>query len=123
MDLKLNIITGDLDVTNGEISLVIENDAITQHLLIRLRTFLGEWFLDEDAGMPYFEEFLIKNPSNLIMEARIKEAILETPGIETVNSLDFVFDAATRAMTISFEAGLADNTTFTFNFTDLIIGD
>ncbi len=122
MDLLLDN-DGDLSVVDGEIALVAENEAIRQHLQIRLKTFLGEWFLDTTIGMPYFEEFLIKNPSKLIMEARMREAILETPGIASINSLLFLFETSTRSMTITFEAALADNTTFQFNFTELVIGN
>jgi len=122
MDLLLDN-DSDLSVVDGEIALVAENEAIRQHLQIRLKTFLGEWFLDTTIGMPYFEEFLIKSPSKLIMEARMREAILETPGIASINSLLFLFESSTRSMTITFEAALADNTTFQFNFTELIIGN
>lgn len=44
MDLKLDIASDDIDVSTGDLVLVEGTDAIIQHLQIRLRFFLGEWF-------------------------------------------------------------------------------
>lgn len=121
MDIKLDVF-GDVDFTDNEISLVTETDAIAQHLRIRLRTFLGEWFLDTRIGMPYFEEFLVKNPNRLVMDARLREAILETPGIASLTSINYELDGFTRALSISFEAVLVSGTNYNFTFSELILG-
>lgn len=122
MDLKLDT-NGDLDVTDNEMTLVTGYDAIAQHLKIRLKTFMGEWFLDTRIGIPYFQEFLIKNPNRLIMDTRLREAILETPGIIALGQLNYEFEPTTRAMDITFSATLTGDTTFNFSFTELLIGD
>lgn len=116
---------GDIDITtvSNSLSLVTETDAIAQHLRIRLRTFLGEWFLDTRIGMPYFEEFLVKNPNKLVLDARIREAVLETPGIIAVGSINYELVGATRALTITFTATLQSGDDFNFSFSELIIGD
>ena len=31
-------------------------DGIRQQVMLRLRIFRGEWFLDEEAGLPWYEE-------------------------------------------------------------------
>lgn len=123
MDIKLNTADGDLDTTDLALSLVTETAAIAQHLRIRLRTFLGEWFLDSRIGMPYFEEFLVKNPNKLVLDSRIREAVLETPGIVACGDIDYELTGATRALAITFTATLQDGTDFFFTFDELIIGD
>jgi hypothetical protein len=122
MDILLNSL-GDIDVTNNEIILVTENDAIAQHLSIRLKTFLGEWFLNTNIGMPYFEEFLVKSPNKLVLDSRIREAVLETPGIVSVDSIEYSLDPVTRALSIAFTATLDSGTSFNFTFSEFIIGD
>ena len=37
------------------------SENLAQRLLIRLRTFRGEWFLDENLGIDYFGQILGKN--------------------------------------------------------------
>lgn len=53
-DLKLGV-DGDLEIKNGDLLLTTSDDAVRQHLQQRLRTFLGEWFLDLDVGIPFFQ--------------------------------------------------------------------
>jgi len=121
MDLKLNT-SGDLDTTNNKFSVVDGYDAINQNLKVRFRTFLGEWFLDTSIGMPWFQEFLVKNPNKLIMDARIRACILGTPGIIALQSINYDFNPSTRNMAISFVAKLQSGTNFTFVYEPFVIG-
>lgn len=102
-DLKMDL-DGDLDVTDGEVTLVIDEEAIAQHLKIRLRTYRGEWFLDTREGIPYKEFILVKNPNRLIVESIFREVIVGTPGIKSLNSFSLDIDGTTRALTLSFTA-------------------
>lgn len=121
-DIKLDT-QGDIDTTDNALSLLTGYDAIAQHLQIRLRTFLGEWFLDQRIGMPYFEEFLVKNPNKLVLDSRIRECVLETPGIIAVGAIDYELTGATRSLAVSFTATLQSGDDFSFTFSELIIGD
>lgn len=122
MDFKLDS-DGDLEVVDGEVSLVSDQDAIVQNLNIRLRTFLGEWFLDTNVGMPYFEEFLVKKPNRLIIETRIREAVLETPGVVSLTSLEYDLNTTTRNLSITLTAKMRSGEHLTLTFNDLILGD
>lgn len=114
---------GDIDTTSNALSLVTGYDAIAQHLRIRLRTFLGEWFLDTRIGFPFFEELFIKNPNKLVIDSRIRETVLETPGIVAVGSINYELDGATRALAITFTATLQSGDDFSFTFSEYILGD
>ena len=64
---------GDLHITDtGDILLTDSiqknfpttgNLSVRQAVLIRLRWFFAEWRFSPQAGFPYFEEVLIKNPN------------------------------------------------------------
>lgn len=95
---------GDLDITAGDLVLVSDADAILQAVRIRLQFFQGEWFLDESAGLPYFQDILVKNPDMNVLQFLFRKAILETPGITAVNALTLSVDSATRSLSVSYRA-------------------
>lgn len=98
---------GDIDLTSGDFVFATGPDAIAQHLRIRLRFVLGEWFFDQDIGMPYFEEILIKNPNTNVVTTLFRTAILSTPGVLSLDSLDLVLDNATRILSVTFAARIS----------------
>lgn len=119
-DLKLDL-TGDLDVTNGEVTLTSGIDSIIQDVAVRLKTFLGEWFLDQRVGIPYFQNILIKNPNLPVIQTIFQQAILETEGVLSITNFEFNFDTASRQLDISFEAKTDDLDTFIFEFSEFIL--
>lgn len=104
MDLKLDPATGDLDLSSGTIELVDGVDAIGQQVAIRLQFFLGEWFLDERIGLPYFEEIIGQKLRKNIVDEIFKDTILTVPGIAKFEAFSLLFDGITRTLTISFTA-------------------
>jgi hypothetical protein len=101
-DLKIDPLTGDLAVESGDLAQVTGIDAILQSLRTRLGFFLGEWFLDEAQGIPYFESILVKNPNFPAVRELLRRALLETPGVLEVTSLRLRFTSATRQLAVSF---------------------
>lgn len=79
---------GDLVVRNGDLALAIDKIGIKQSIDIRLSFFLGEWFLDNAVGIPYYESILIKNPSLIVVREIFREALEETPGVLEILALD-----------------------------------
>lgn len=109
MDLKLDS-NGDLDTTNGELSLVEGGERMAQQIKIRLRMFLGEWFLDQRQGMPWLQLILAVKPfPQEYTSSKIRQAILGVPGVLSVRNLVVSPNVATRNLTVTFEAiGNAD---------------
>lgn len=95
---------GDLSVSGGDLQLVSGADAIVQAVRIRLQFFRGEWFLDVDAGVPYFQDVLVKNPDPNVLQAVFRAAILETPGISELTALSIDFDRTNRRLSVSYRA-------------------
>lgn len=102
-DIKLNT-DGDVDISQPDLQLTTGTNAIDQHLKQRLKMFLGEWFLDNRIGLPYFQHILKKNPDPIVIDSVYKRQILTTPGILELLSFDLDLDIPTRQLTVSFKA-------------------
>ena len=100
-DLSLDATTGDFLMSQGDLYLTTEYNAIAQDVRVRLRFFRGEWFLDLDAGVPFYEAILVKSPNLAVIRDIIGEAILEAPGVKSITSLTLDFNRATRELTVA----------------------
>src|SRR5690625_2817609 len=59
MDLLINKDTGDLAFLDGMCPVTrSRTHAVAQRVYVRLRTFLGEWYLSESYGTPWLERVL-----------------------------------------------------------------
>lgn len=112
-DLKLDQ-NNDLDVSTGSPVMVEDADATAQQIRIRLRMFLGEWFLDTRQGMPYFQKIVGKKRRKALIDSIFRKAIATTPGVKSVDSLMQTFDGATRKLIISFSAAFASGQILSF---------
>lgn len=98
----------NLKITNGDLVLTSQGDAVRQHLLQRLRTFRGEWFLDLSEGVPYYQDILVKNPNPDVVDGVLKEVILTTPGVDELLTFELDYDQATRRLTLDFSVRVLD---------------
>lgn len=106
-DLKLDA-NGDLDLTDGNVTLVTGDDAIAQQITIRLRLILGEWFLDTRVGIPYFGDIFVKNPDLTRVRSIFRQTILGTPGIAAFEEFSLSVDNPTRTLSVEFRAKKTD---------------
>lgn len=102
IDLALNTMTGDLEVVDFDIPLVNDINQIAQNLAIRLRFFLGEWYLDITAGIPYYQYFFIKAPNQIQIESFLKEEISTTRGITEITAFSSSFGTSERSYNVIF---------------------
>ena len=78
MDIRLDTLVGDLPFTNSLADIVTDKPTeIQQRLYIRLKTFLGEWYLNTNYGVPYFQQILGKNKKKATVDAIIQSEVLE----------------------------------------------
>lgn len=100
-DIRLNQ-DHDLDFgTNG--ALTLEAD-VAQKIKERLLFIRGEWFLDRDDGVPYFEQIFVKAPNLDHLRALYRSVILDTPGVLDLRTFVLALDSSTRQMTLTFSA-------------------
>lgn len=96
--------TGDISIVNNSPAMVEGIQEIAQRITQRLRTFYGECFLDRTRGVKYFEEILKKNPSPILRDKILKDTILNTAGVVSLEAYAFEQNANTRTGTVSFTA-------------------
>jgi hypothetical protein len=89
-------------------------DAIVQRIVIRLRMFLAEWFLDKRVGVPYIERIFVVNVSARTLRRIFSKVIETVPGVVKVETMSVAFDKQTRRATISdFVVTLSDGSQIT----------
>lgn len=100
---------GDL-VIDSDVHFSTGVNAVAQGIRIRLQNFKGEWFLDLDDGVPYYQDILgQKYDQNKVRDA-FRDAILATPGVEELLKLEVSFDGQTRTLSVEWEVRAATGT-------------
>lgn len=94
-----NAYTGLWDDTD-----VVGVDQVAQNITIRLKLIQGEWFLNTQIGVPWFEKIFVKNPDLSAIDIIIKSVINETPEVTGIVAYSSQIIRASRHLVISFSA-------------------
>ena len=101
-----------LDEDSGDIgnqpTILTGAAAVLQRVRVRFRFFLGEWFLDQSLGVPYFRDVLVKNPDHLVISTIFRRVLLTTPGVKSVPQFTATLDRENRQLLADFVALLDD---------------
>jgi len=92
--------------SNGDYSInsfIDQSAATIQAVTTRLRLFKGEWFLNLDSGVPWFQRVFVKPARLGEIERIIRSTILQTEGVDKLTKFDLVFDSSTRKLSVGFE--------------------
>lgn len=103
-DLAMDMATGDLVLHDGDVMLIDNAERIAQQILITLRFWLGEWFLDTKDGIPYLEYVLVKSPNLLHIRQIFTEAMEKVDGVKRVEEMNLAFDVKNRSLRVDYEA-------------------
>lgn len=95
----------DIVIRNGSFATTSGGAQVAQHVRTRLQFYLGEWFADNRAGTPWFQEVFTK-PFNVgAVETIIKLRIAGTPDLEKIIEFSMsVPTPANRQLIVSFSA-------------------
>lgn len=83
----------------GNLATVKNAEAVGQHARQRLMTFYGEWFLDNQAGVPWIGKILGESYDPALAEGVVKSVIMDTDGVTEITSFDVKFDRQSRNLT------------------------
>jgi len=78
-------------------------DRIAQALGIRLRAWMGEWYMNHNHGVPYIDSVLGKQRQELVLSV-FRAQILTVQGIQKIESLSLDVDNRSRVLTVNVEA-------------------
>jgi hypothetical protein len=109
----------DLIVEDGRFKRVSDGAQVVQNVRSRLQFYMAEWFLDLQAGTPYFQEIFIR-PANLAnIESIFKSRILDTPDVQRLTEFAMSYEGGSaRTLTVDFSA---DTTFGTIDITEVTI--
>ena len=102
-DLAMDMATGDLVLRDGDVLLIDNAERVAQQILITLRFWLGEWFLDTKDGIPYLEYVLVKSPNLLHIRQIFTEAMEKVDGVKRIEEMNLVFDVKNRSLHVDYE--------------------
>jgi hypothetical protein len=98
-DLAIDLLSRELVITNGDLTLTSGLASVLQDVLMGLSFWQGEWFGDPSYGVPYRQEILVKSPDLAKIRAIFRSFFLSRLGVTQVVSMDLGFDGNTRALT------------------------
>lgn len=92
---------GDYTFGNGQLDFYRDTpEAVGQAAQTRLLLWLGEWFLDTEAGTPYLTGIFGKK-SKAEADRTIQAQIYGTQGLVDIEEYESEIDQETRRMTVS----------------------
>ena len=117
MDIRLNndrtsLDFGDAVFINGPLSPagVTQDPAevVAQRLRIRLGTYLGEWFLNTEYGVSYYQQILAKKTTKVAVDRIFQQQILSERGVRELVSFSSTFQ--NRQYEMSFRVRVLNGT-------------
>jgi hypothetical protein len=85
-------------------------DLVAQRLSRRLAIQVGEWMLDQTAGLPFSVWARTKPPPLVEVRAIVRREIANCPGIRAVLSVEAVYSNTEFSITVTGRAILEDDT-------------
>lgn len=114
-DLQLIENSNDLELLNFDLQLNSDLSLyVSQKLRIKLSTFRGEWYLNTSAGLPYYEDILIKAPNLDFVADLFKAEIISIDEINEITSFELDL-LSNRKLQVTFTAILTDSSEITFS--------
>jgi hypothetical protein len=93
--------------TDGELEMPLRFvsgvEAVNVGLRVRCQLFRGEWFLDQAAGVPYWQTLLGQKFDERSARAAFRSELLTCPGVSEILALDVTFEGTTRTLKVAWQ--------------------
>lgn len=103
-DIAMNVGTNDLILEGNDLLMIDNAERVAQQILITLRFWYGEWFLNVNEGVPYLEYILIKKPNMAHIRQILTEQIQSVEGVKSVTDMTLEFDQRARTLIVEYSA-------------------
>lgn len=112
MDLLLDEDLHDIIFVNGQAPVTdTQLTTVSQRLKVRLQTFLGEYFINTVAGVPYYQKIFGKIRSKATVDTIFQKQILEDAGVLEIVSYESSLDNSLRALQVTFTVRTSEGVT------------
>jgi hypothetical protein len=110
-NLYLDPLTNDLAVQNYQLRLTTDmTEWLSQKIENRLKLVLGEWFVNQSLGLPYFDKILKKNADIVLVNSIFLKTIKDTKitfagqvyGVKRILDFTVDYDNSARKYTLDF---------------------
>jgi hypothetical protein len=91
----------DMTFGHGNANIAQDQECVAQRVRTRLYLLQGEWFLDITAGMPWLQSIEGKPININYANARIKQEILNTDGVDSVLDFQSSLDRNKRLLSVT----------------------
>jgi hypothetical protein len=92
----------DIKLTSGKnLSLIYSPQNVAQQIEVRLRTFKGEWFLNQNLGIPFFTQILTKTRDKNRADTIFQNEVLKLSEVIKIDQFESNIDRRTREYTIT----------------------
>ena len=110
MDILLDATTHDIVFDNSDTPSVTTDvrQDVAQRLKIKLSTYLGEWFLDMENGIPFYQRVFQKGVTKEIVDAIFQASIMEEEDVDSITFWESTFNQASREYSCSFRVKARD---------------
>lgn len=98
----------DIAMVDGGLPLVTGIEETRQLIDQTLNSFEGDWFLNLDLGLPYFQTILQKSTTVSAVENIYLETIASIRGVLDIETFNLSLNDATRKADISFRVVTSD---------------
>lgn len=105
--IDYEIKNGDIVISSGDIQVVSGNLSTRQRLEQKLRLWLGEWFLDVNAGFPWLQ-IIGQRPRPELVRSLITNLLRNDPDVRSVTGVAVSFEGEDRKASVIFTARLGD---------------
>jgi len=103
IDIALDKVTHDLVLIDNDLVMLDGAERVRQHLAIKLKLWVGEWFMDTEFGTPYLSDILGKQISLAGSVAALKKSISEVDGVQSITRFEFDFNRSARNLDVNFD--------------------
>ena len=101
MKKSILLLDGDIQLINGNIVLITNEDRVRQLIENALSIRKGEWFYNTETGLSH-DELFKKRPDLETLEFDIIQTITSLQEVEEVTDLTINYDSQDRAAIINF---------------------
>ena len=115
MAIKFNLNTRDLEFdSNKHFAIADKTQDIKQRLILKIELMRGEWYLDENEGIPWLEIFSLtgeEQEKKALNE--IRNVLLNDKAVKEIKSLTVDQDNTKSQLVISFTVLCTDKNEYT----------